>query len=68
MHYTCMEHPAALQGSAVPRNAEEALLMAQKEVKEKLLGHFDCSNVADIGWEATGMGKTSASTCHELSA
>eukprot|EP00434_Breviolum_minutum_P041810 symbB.v1.2.037196.t1/scaffold5424.1/size27344/4 len=45
MQYTCMEHPAALHGSETPMSQQEALYLADKEVKEKLGGYWHGQNV-----------------------
>ncbi|CAJ1360552.1 unnamed protein product [Effrenium voratum] len=45
MQYTCMEHPAALQGSETPTSHQEHLYLADKEVKEKLGGYWHNQNV-----------------------
>eukprot|EP00913_Durusdinium_trenchii_P030125 g28227.t1 len=45
MQYTCMEHPAALQTSERPQSRQEALYLADKEVKEKLGGYWHGQNV-----------------------
>ncbi|CAL1125910.1 unnamed protein product [Cladocopium goreaui] len=45
MQYTCMEHPAALHGSENPTSQQEALYLADREVKEKFGGFWHGQNV-----------------------